>query len=76
MEAESTYHSVLRAAREMWWVMCMDLPMVMFAMVIVARCSVVRGERQGGDKSVAGVTCRQRVIEGRVGAGDYDYLFR
>jgi hypothetical protein len=32
-----------------------DLLTVMFAKVIVARCSVVRGERQGGDESAAGL---------------------
>jgi hypothetical protein len=75
-EAESMYHSVLTPARETRWAMHMDLLMVMFAMVIVDRCSVVRGERQGGDESVVGVTCRQRVREGRVGASDCGCLLR
>jgi hypothetical protein len=53
-----------------------DLLTVMFAKFIVAHCSVVRGERRGRDESAAGATCRQKVGEGRVGAGDYGCLFR
>jgi hypothetical protein len=35
--------------------MRLDLIMVVFAMVIMDCCSVIRGERQGGDESAAGL---------------------
>ena len=36
--------------------MRLDLLTILFAMVIVARCSVVRGERQGGDERATGAS--------------------
>jgi hypothetical protein len=53
-EVESTNHLELTLAREMWRVMRLDLLMVVFAMVVTAHCSVVIGERQGGDERAAG----------------------
>ena len=61
MEVESTNHSGLTLAREMQQAIRLDLLMVVFAMVVAAHCSIVRGERRGGDERAAEATCRRRV---------------
>ena len=60
-KVKSTNHSGLTPAREMRWAIRLDHLMVVFAMVIVAHCSIVRGERWGGDERATGATCRRRV---------------
>ena len=74
-EVKSTNHSGLTLARERRWAMRLDHLMVMFAMVVVAHCSIVRGETRGRDERATGATCRRRV-EGRVGASNCGSLFR
>ena len=55
-EVESTNHSGLTLAKERRRAMRLDHLMVVFAMVVVAHCSVVRGERQGGDERATGAS--------------------
>ena len=75
-KVKSTNHSGLTLAREMRHAIRFDLLMVVFAMVVVAHWSIIRGERRGGDEWAAGGYVLAKSEEGQVGAGGCGYLFR